>query len=288
MTIELGNLHPDDHRGRYQGGHQGGRCRRWAAVGLSVLLIGTAISVRPVCAQEAAAETETLADVSTEAKIPAPSDSGKRRSLFDTLAEGGIVGAMIGLLSMISVGFVVEHFIHIRHKTMMPENLVLDLEELVHDGRLDEAIALCQEPQNDSLVAQVVLAGLERFQSSQFGFAEYKAAVEEAGEDQTGRLYRKTEVLNLIGSIAPMLGLTGTVLGMIEAFNQIAASGGMAKPDQLAGGIGQALVTTLMGLVVAIPTMIAFSFFRNRIDSIVAEAGKRVEQILTPLGQRRT
>ncbi|MEE3370471.1 MAG: MotA/TolQ/ExbB proton channel family protein [Planctomycetota bacterium] len=256
-------------------------------VGLAVLALTTASPVSSSYGQDAST-AEVLSEVAPETPAPDPPESGKRRSLFDTLADGGLVGVLIGLLSMIAVGFVVEHFIHIRHTTMMPENLVLDLEELIHDGQLEEATELCKDPSNDSLIAHVVLAGLERFQGSQFGFAEYKAAVEEAGEDQTGRLYRKTEVLNLIGSIAPMLGLTGTVLGMIDAFNQIAASGGMAKPDQLAAGIGQALVTTLMGLVVAIPTMIAFSFFRNRIDSIVAEAGKRVEQILTPLGQRRS
>ena len=260
---------------------------RGILLGLTVLALTTASPVSSSYGQDSNAG-ESLSEVAPQASAPEPSDSGKHRSLFDTLADGGLVGALIGLLSMIAVGFVVEHFIHIRHTTMMPETLVLDLEELIHDGQLEEATELCKDPSNDSLIAHVVLAGLERFQGSQFGFAEYKAAVEEAGEDQTGRLYRKTEVLNLIGSIAPMLGLTGTVLGMIDAFNQIAASGGMAKPDQLAAGIGQALVTTLMGLVVAIPTMIAFSFFRNRIDSIVAEAGKRVEQILTPLGQRRS
>lgn len=260
---------------------------RGILVGLAALALTTANPVSSSYGQDSSAG-EVLSEVAPEAPAPDSSDTGKRRSLFDTLADGGLVGALIGLLSMIAVGFVVEHFIHIRHTTMMPETLVLDLEELIHDGQLEEATELCKDPSNDSLIAHVVLAGLERFQGSQFGFAEYKAAVEEAGEDQTGRLYRKTEVLNLIGSIAPMLGLTGTVLGMIDAFNQIAASGGMAKPDQLAAGIGQALVTTLMGLVVAIPTMIAFSFFRNRIDSIVAEAGKRVEQILTPLGQRRS
>jgi biopolymer transport protein ExbB len=94
-------------------------------------------------------------------------------------------------------------------------------------------------------------------------------------------------VLGLIGSIAPMLGLTGTVLGMIEAFNTIAASGGMARPDELAAGIGKALVTTLLGLIVAIPSMIAFSYFRNTIDSLVAEAGKRVERVMMPLGRRK-
>ena len=256
-------------------------------LGLTFLALTIASPVSFSYGQESSTG-ESLSEVAPQAPAPEPSDSGKHRSLFDTLADGGLVGALIGLLSMIAVGFVVEHFIHILHTTMMPDTLVRDLEELIHDGQLEEATELCKDPSNDSLIAHVVLAGLERFQGSQFGFAEYKAAVEEAGEDQTGRLYRKTEVLNLIGSIAPMLGLTGTVLGMIDAFNQIAASGGMAKPDQLAAGIGQALVTTLMGLVVAIPTMIAFSFFRNRIDSIVAEAGKRVEQILTPLGQRRS
>jgi biopolymer transport protein ExbB len=128
---------------------------------------------------------------------------------------------------------------------------------------------------------------LERFQSSEFGFAEYRTAVEEAGEDFTGRLYRKTEVLNVIGSIAPMLGLLGTVVGMIEAFNTIAARQGMARPEELAGGIGQALITTLLGLFVAIPTMVAFSFFRNKIDSLVAEAGKRIERMMLPLGRKR-
>ncbi len=211
----------------------------------------------------------------------------RSRTLLDTIADGGMVGLLILLLSLVSVGFMVEHGLTIRKSVLMPEPVLEELDQLLSQGRIDEAVDACRAPQNQSLVASVVLAGLERYRGSEFGFAEYKAAVEEAGEDQTGRLYRKTEVLGLIGSIAPMLGLMGTVLGMITAFNTIAASGGAAKPDELAGGIGQALVTTLMGLVVAIPTMVAFSYYRNRIDSLVAEAGKRVEQIMMPLGRRR-
>jgi biopolymer transport protein ExbB len=182
----------------------------------------------------------------------------------------------------------IEHTITIRRQTLMPDSIAEELETLIHAGQIDEAIEFCRDPQQESLLADVVLAGLQRYRSSEFGFAEYKAAVEEEGENQTGRLYRKTEVLGVIGAIAPMLGLYGTVLGMIEAFNQIASTGGAARPDELAGGISKALVTTLMGLFVAIPAMIAFSFFRNKIDSIVAETGKRVEQILMPLGRRRT
>jgi biopolymer transport protein ExbB len=218
---------------------------------------------------------------------PPGSESPGTRTLLDTLIDGGIVGLLIGLLSVVAVGFIIEHFLTIRKNVLAPEPLADELEQLIHNGQIQEAVDLCLDPANESLIADVVLAGLQRYQASEFGFAEYKAAVEEAGEDQTGRLYRKTEVLGIIGAIAPMLGLTGTVLGMIKAFNKIAATGGAARPEELAEGIGQALVTTLMGLIVAIPTMIAFSYFRIRIDSIVAEAGKRVEQILTPLGRRK-
>ena len=241
--------------------------------------------IQPPAPAPAPLDENTLdaAEPATEEAAPA----AKSRSLLDTIMDGGIVGFLILLLSMVAFGFVVEHSMTIRKNVLAPEYVLHELDELIREGRIDDAVEACREPANQSLVADVVLAGLERYKASEFGFAEYKAAVEEAGEDQTGQLYRKTEVLGVIGSIAPMMGLTGTVLGMIDAFNTIATSGGMAKPDELAGGIGQALVTTLMGLVVAIPTMVAFSYFRNRIDSIVAEAGKRVEQVMAPLGRRK-
>ncbi|MBM4089803.1 MAG: MotA/TolQ/ExbB proton channel family protein [Planctomycetes bacterium] len=210
-----------------------------------------------------------------------------QRTMLDTLKDGGVTGLLIILSSVVAVGFIIEHFLTIRKNVLMPEGVAEELEKLIHQGKINEAIEYCSRPEEDSLLSDVVLAGLQRYQASEFGFAEYKAAVEEAGEDQTARLYRKTEVLGVIGSIAPMLGLLGTVQGMIKSFNKIASTGGTAKPDQLAEGIGQALVTTLEGLIVAIPAMIAFSYFRNRIDSIVAETGKRVEQILMPLGRRR-
>lgn len=211
----------------------------------------------------------------------------RERTMLDTLKDGGICGILIGILSVVGLGFIIEHIITIRKDVLVPEGIANELEIMIREGRIDEAVDYCRDPANESLVAEVVYAGLQRFQSSEFGFAEYKAAVEEAGEDQTGRLYRKTEVLGVVAAIAPMLGLQGTVIGMIESFNLIASTGGAARPDELAGGIGKALVTTMEGLFVAIPAMIAFSFFRNRIDSVVAETGKRVEQIMMPLGRRR-
>lgn len=229
----------------------------------------------------------TPAAPAKSAAAKSASEAAGGRSTWQYIVASGLIGLVIILLSFVMVAFIVEHALSIRKEVLMPERVLQPLEEMIETGKLEEAIAFCQEPQNDSLAAVVVQAGLERYRGSQFGFAEYKAAVEEAGEDQTSQLYRKTEVLGVIAAIAPMLGLLGTVQGMILAFDTIAATKGAAKPDQLADAIGLALVTTFEGLVVAIPAMIAYSFFRNLIDSLVAEAGKRVERILTPLGRQK-
>ena len=200
---------------------------------------------------------------------------------------GVAIVCSIILLSIIATYFIIEHFLTITRRRLMPREIVDELERLIVHGEIRQAIQLCHQKENYSLVTEVVLAGLNRYQSSEFGFAEYRSAVEEAGEDHTGKLYRRTEVLHVVGSIAPMLGLLGTVLGMIDAFTTIASLERMARPQELAGGIAQALVTTLQGLVVAIPSMAAYSYFRNKIDSIVSEAGKRIEIIMMPLGRKQ-
>jgi biopolymer transport protein ExbB len=210
------------------------------------------------------------------------------RTFLTTIRDGGYIGVIIILLSIVALGFIIEHAITITKSRLMPEPVLDQVEELVERGDVKAAIECCEDPRNYSLASEVMLAGLTRFQESEYGFAEYKSAAEEAGEEQTARLYRKTDVLSVIGAIAPMLGLFGTVEGMIGAFNTIADSNEAAKPGDLAGDIGKALITTWLGLVVAIPAMIAFSFFRNKIDSIVAECGKRVDRVLTPLSRKRT
>ena len=220
------------------------------------------------------------------------SAQGSQNRVLELLFTGDPLGiaiiALIILLSFVSVYFIIEHMLSISKRKLMPEDVLAELEQRIARGEINQAIEFCYQPENYSLISDVILAGLERYQSSEFGFAEYKSAVEEAGEDFTGRLYRKTEVLNVIGQISPMLGLTGTVLGMISAFMTIAEKEGMAKPEELAGGIGEALITTLLGLLVAIPTLVALSYFRNKIDSLVAEAGKRVERALLPLARKRS
>lgn len=260
--------------------------RRIWACPLTVVGIAVGLSLAP---------TVALAQTGEEAAAPAgtnvPADGQPQSTVIDMLFAGSPLGlaivVVILLLSIVSLYFIVVFSMTITRRRLLPGKVLDDLERMMGEGEFNNAIAYCHDQDNWSLATEVVAAGLHRYQESEFGFAEYRSAVEEAGEDQVGQLYRKTEVLNVIGSIAPMLGLTGTVVGMIEAFMTIAGQQGMAKPEQLAGGIGQALVTTLLGLLVAIPTMVALSYFRTRIDSLVSEGGKRIERILAPLGRKR-
>lgn len=250
-------------------------CFLWLALSSTFLLTGNVLASQ---LDESAAET-VITETSTPPTI--------LNMVFGGNPLGIFIVATILLLSVISVYFILEHLLTITRSRIMPDATLSELEALIVHGEINKAIDLCHQKENYSLATEVVLAGLERYKSSEFGYAEYRSAVEEAGEDQTGKLYRRTEVLNVIGAIAPMLGLTGTVLGMIEAFTTIASLEGMARPQELAGGIGQALITTLLGLLVAIPTMVAFSYFRNKIDSLVAETGKRIEQVMMPLGRKK-
>jgi len=265
-----------------------------AGLFLAVHVMHHPLSVLPAMAQEAVDPAAEEASVSDDTLADEPvrgtrSDQPEIKpwTWIDTFKAGGTIGAIIILLSFVAVGLVVEHVLTIRKSRIMPEPLMNDLEQFIAQGRIQDAIDYCYEPRNASLATDVVLAGLERFQTTEFGFAEFKAACEEAGEEGTAKLYRKIDLLNLIGVIAPMLGLLGTVAGMITAFNIIASSKAKPDPTMLAGGISQALVTTLEGLLVAIPAMVAYSLFRSQIDHLVAETGKRVERIMSPLGRRR-
>lgn len=203
---------------------------------------------------------------------------------LETIQSGGIVGYIILGMSVLAMALVIMHFVQIRRAALMPPVHVEQLDELLARGDVNGALEYCLEPQHDSYLVRILTAGLTRYQKSAFGAFEIKTAIEEAGEDQTARLYRSTDALGVIGTIAPLLGLLGTVLGMVGAFESIGQSGGGgADHEALAGSISLALVTTLMGLTLAIPCMALFSFFRNRIDAFASEAAMEIERLVLHL-----
>lgn len=207
------------------------------------------------------------------------SSDGLNYSLIDLIQFGGWVGYIIIALSIGAVALVVEYSLSIRTKTLAPEEEVEALTLLIAAGDYDKVTAKLNEEQC-SFLATVVARGVREHDR---GYDTVVKHMEDASDEQTGRLLRKIEHLNLIANIAPMLGLLGTVMGMVTSFNQISVSVGGVDPRRLAGGIFEALMTTVMGLIVAIPSLYAYGIFRNRVDSVVAATSGKAEDIVAPL-----
>lgn len=179
------------------------------------------------------------------------------RQLFES---GGIVGIVIGLLSIYMVALVIEQLFSLRRGAIAPRRLIEQIRQLIQQRQFAIAADLCRD--NGSLIGFVLTAGLSNVGS---GYAAVEKAMEDACAQGTARLYRKIDYLSVIGTLSPMLGLLGTVWGMMLAFSEFAAKSNV-QVTELAPGISTALVTTLLGLAVAIPAYAAFTYFRNRVD----------------------
>lgn len=216
------------------------------------------------------------------ASLIAQTSETEGESLLDTIQKGGIVGYVILGLSVIALILIIMHLVQIHEKALLPPDQLEQVDHLLARAEVNGALAFCADPDNDSYFTRIMAVGLTRFQKSAFGAFEIKSAIEEAGEEQTARLYRSTDALAVIGSIAPLLGLLGTVVGMVGAFSTLSKSAAV-KPEELAGDISLALVTTLMGLILAIPCIALYTYFRNRIDAFAAEAGREMERMILHL-----
>jgi biopolymer transport protein ExbB len=205
---------------------------------------------------------------------------------FDIVFAGGWVGILIVMLllalSITAAYLVIDHLLTIRRGEIIPEGLGEHVRELLATGMLVEADQACR--QKPSLLSFVLLNGIAEIEG---GWGAVEKAIEDAVAEQAARLFRKIEYLSVIGNIAPMVGLLGTVTGMIFAFQRVAVTQGSAGAADLAEGIYQALVTTVGGLLVAIPSLGAFAIFRNRVDQFVAEATYMAQHAFTPLKRRR-
>lgn len=203
-------------------------------------------------------------------------------SWLDSIQRGGPVAYLIMVLSVAAIALIVMHLWQIRRSALLPPEQLSMLDTMLGQHDVAGAVRYCIAPENDSYLTRILGAGLMRFEQSAFGAFEIKTSIEEAGEDQTARLYRSTDALGVIGSIAPLLGLLGTVLGMVGAFDALTRSAAR-NHEELAGSISMALITTVLGLILAIPCVALFTFFRNRIDAIASEAGMEIERLVLHL-----
>jgi biopolymer transport protein ExbB len=205
--------------------------------------------------------------------------SANESSLLFYIANacGWVFGPVFLLLSFILVALLVMCFLQIRKAVLLPPGLTEQFEKHLEAKEYQPAYELARA--DESYLGHVLAAGMGKLQS---GYPAAAAAMEEAQAEEQMKLEHKISYISLIGALAPMLGLLGTVTGMVSSFKKIADNPGVApKPDQLAGGISTALVTTLIGLWIAIPAILFFQMFRNWLEEINAEASDETSRLMS-------
>ncbi len=216
--------------------------------------------------------------------VPGGDQAGKgaaEMSLFGYIRSGGVVGFMILCLSMVAVALLIMHFLNVRRMKLMPPPIVEQIAQFSRGGKFQDIADFCERPENDCFYSRVVGPAVRRCLLSPFGMMEIRTAMEESAQFEVDKVYRTTDGIGLIAALGPMLGLLGTTVGMIGAFGTIGKMEGATRSAQLADYMSIALVTTAMGLFVAIPCTAAYTLCRRRIESLMGEATKKMEPIAT-------
>lgn len=224
--------------------------------------------------ENAATEEEPSVDAATaDTQKTADSESKKRAKksylawAWDSLGVG--YSLVFLCLSFILVALFVMNLLTARRDNVVPITLVQEFENFLNEKQYQEAYELARN--DESFLGQVLSAGLSKLSS---GYSQSIEAMQEVAEEENMKLDHRLSYMALIGTISPMIGLLGTVQGIIGAFEEIAmTSSGAPNPQELAGHLSLALFTTLVGLVIAIPAIAAYNILRNRMARLVLEVG---------------
>jgi len=199
--------------------------------------------------------------------------------MWNFIVKGGWLMAPILLCSVIALAITIERFYNLREPKIHPQDFVTKMKKLLNERKINEAIAICSN--SFSPISRIMETGVLKIGSCR---DEIKEAIEHAGKRESSHLHKYLAVLATIAGIAPLLGLLGTVTGMIKAFQVIAVKG-VGHPTALAGGISEALITTAAGLVVAIPTLVAHNYFFKQANSYILEMENTSMELLDILGK---
>lgn len=180
----------------------------------------------------------------------------------------------IALLSIAGLTLIIQGFITNRAEVMMPEATTNQIREMIAARKFKELIDFTET--DPSFISKALNPALKRAPS----FSSMKEAMETAIGEQTAEQFRRIEYLNIIGNLGPLLGLLGTVLGMIQSFSEMQAAQGEASPAQLAGGISTALCHTFLGLFLAVPCLAAFGVLRTIVDRLTVRGALTAEELL--------
>ncbi len=187
---------------------------------------------------------------------------------------GGTIGLFLWVMSVGTVAVIIESLLRVRRSNILPDVITDQVRGMFENKQFREAID--QVSEGEDMLSHVLHAGLSE---AARGYSAMERAMEDAADERRAHLLRRVEWLNLIGNVSPMLGLLGTVWGMILAFGTLERTG-IPDASELAGSISTALVTTLLGLAIAIPSLAAYGTLRNRIDGLSSETMLLSQELL--------
>jgi biopolymer transport protein ExbB len=207
-------------------------------------------------------------------------EAAKKQSAWELFQHTGIVGWMMVLCSVSGMALVIEHIVNIRREKLSPTPLIQDLEALISEGSYDEAIEMCE--QEGGYVSTLVKAGLLM---RNLGYEEVINSVGLAAEEEGFKLQAKISYLSLIGNIGPLLGLLGTVTGMITAFQRIEQMKA-PTPKDLASGVYESLVNTTMGLFIGITFLTCFFIYKNMVTRMSLQMNLQAVELMRALADK--
>lgn len=204
-------------------------------------------------------------------ELSAQEAAEETRTLLQTLQAGGWAMIPLSILSVAGVGLVLYNALAIREKRFLRLDLVEQAAEMMTEMRLEEAREFCRD--NPASTTNIIDAGLERVEAEELDPEAMEKAMEESSTEELAGPYVYINYLAVVATVSPMMGLLGTVSGMIRAFNTIAAEG-TGNPQALADNIQEALVTTATGMAIGIPAMIFYFIFKNKYGRIVSRVSR--------------
>ena len=199
--------------------------------------------------------------------------------MFGFFLKGGIVMWLIFLCSVITITIILERLYYFYHAETKIPNFLSRIKKLLLSGKLNEAQRLCES--SPGPVARILATGIHVHKRSS---GEKEKIIVRAGSRELRKLEENLRPLGIIGHISPLLGLLGTVTGMIKCFMKIQELGGRVDASILAGGIWEALITTAAGLSVAIPAIILYHYFEGKVDNFSSQMKDAAEELLEWLG----
>nr|WP_145124025.1 MotA/TolQ/ExbB proton channel family protein [Rosistilla oblonga] len=231
----------------------------------------------PAAAAPAEPAAEAAAPAGGAAPVDAAPDASDQSLLGWVYQSLGLTYLLVFLaLSFTFVSLLVMNLLTARRDTLCPQELVDSFEEKLDSKDFQQAYDLARS--DESVLGHVLSAGLAKLSK---GYNKALEGMQEVGEEESMKLEHRLSYMALIGNISPMIGLFGTVDGMIRSFQVIATSGSTPKPSELAGGISTALFTTLVGLAIAIPAIAAYNILRNRVTRLLLEVGVTSEDLMS-------